>query len=227
MSAKRAARRRAVKIRAKAAHRPPSSLSKDHESGNMATVNELGEVLARWQALGSEERAEVVALAAALPLSEEDSGSWDTVTVGVLAAAVREAQEQDVYDQRWQALTSEEKAELAALQAASDTDWDAYAQRMEDHGLAPPWRPEYDLSRAHWHVYEILRDRLTIPGAPAQVTVRRAWLAQKCRVSSSTVARAFADLRQRRLLDIEALGNGTVAVRLGETQSGQFGRSQT
>lgn len=219
MSAKRAARRRAAKIRAKAAHRPPSSLSKDHESGNMATVNELGEALARWQALGSEERAEVAALAAALPLSEEDSGSWDTATVGALAAALRKEQELDAYDQRWQALTSEERAELAALQAASDTDWDAYAQRMAAHGLAPPWRPEYALSRAHWRVYETLRDRLTVPGAPAQVPVRRAWLAQECRVSSSTVARAFADLRQRGLLEIEALGNGTVAVRLGQNQS--------
>lgn len=45
MSMKRAAGRRAAKIRAKAAHRAPSSLSENHESGNTAAVGELSNTL--------------------------------------------------------------------------------------------------------------------------------------------------------------------------------------
>ena len=104
MSAKRAARRRAAKIRAKAAHHAPPPLSGDSES-------------------------------------------WDTAVVAKLSAALRVQKDLEAEEQRWQALTSEEQAELAALEAASDSDWDAYAQRMEDFGLAPRFGPESQLIR--------------------------------------------------------------------------------
>ena len=173
MSAKRAARRRAAKIRAKITQR-------------------------------------------ALPSLSQDSGSWDTAAVGELADALRAEQDRAAYEQRWQALGSEEQAELATLKAAADTDWDAYARRMTALGLGPRHGPEFDLNGVTRNVYEIVRDRLIVPGAPAQVTVSRAWLAQECYCHPNTVGRAFADLRRRSLLDIEALGNGTVSVRLGK-----------
>ena len=173
MSAKRADRRRAAKIRAKAPHPVPPLLSEDH-------------------------------------------GSWDTDAFAELSDALRAEQDRKAFEQHWQALGSKEKAELAALKAAADTDWDAYARRMTALGLGPRHGPEFALSGVTRHVYEILRDRLIVPGAPAQVTVMRAWLAQECDCHPHTVGRAFAALRRQGLFDIEAQGHGTVSVALGK-----------
>lgn len=170
-SAKRAARKRAAKIRAKAPHHVPPRFSEDH-------------------------------------------GSWDTNAFAELSDALRAEQDRKAFEQRWQALGSEEKAELAALEAAADTDWEAYAQRMTALGLGPRHGPEFDLSGVTRHVYEILRDRLIVPSAPAQITVMRAWLAQECDCHPHTVDRAIANLRRRGLFDIEAQGHGTVSVAL-------------
>ena len=175
MSAKRAARRRAARIRAKAAQHAPPQLS-------------------------------------------DDSESWDTAAVGERAAALRAEQDLAAYDTRWAELSRAEKAELEVL-SKDPLDQGPYLTRMTALGLGPRHGPEFDLGGITRHVYEILRDRLTLPGAPAQVTVRRAWLAQECDCHPGSVDRAFTNLRRRGLLDIEAQGYGTVAVRLGEKQS--------
>lgn len=57
-----------------------------------------------------------------------------------------------------------------------------------------------DLSRGERRVYDKCWTWLTEDNAPLYLTLSRAWLARECRVSISTVARAFAAFRRLGLL---------------------------
>ena len=59
------------------------------------------------------------------------------------------------------------------------------------------------LSRGERRVYDLAWGWLTRPGAPRYLTLSREWLARQCRVSVSTVARAFARIRRLGLLIVK------------------------
>ena len=60
-----------------------------------------------------------------------------------------------------------------------------------------------ELSRGERRVYDKCWTWLTRRGAPLYLTLSRRWLARQCRVSISTVARAFAAMRRLGLLVIQ------------------------
>ena len=60
-----------------------------------------------------------------------------------------------------------------------------------------------ELSRGERRVYDKCWTWLTRRGAPRYLTLSRRWLARNCRVSISTVARAFAAMRRLGLLVIQ------------------------
>lgn len=88
---------------------------------------------------------------------------------------------------------------------------------MSQHKIQPERAGQ--LSRAQRKVYDLAWSRLIEPDAPAQLTWAREYIAQECKVSSSTVVRAVASIRRLGLLDIQTRSSGIVTLQLGKGQS--------